>query len=151
MITSKEMKLIVELRKNGRENITDLAKKHDFPKSTMYDLLHRMEKEGIIEHRSIVDFQKLGFPLQVFFVVKTTTQHKEKLKKYLTEKKNINSIYTVNHGFNFHFMGVFRNQKDVEDFLEELENDYPLTQINVYTVIETIATEKFLSEEEHFA
>ena len=48
MIGSKEMKLIAELRKNGRQDITKLAKKYDYPKSTLYDLLHRLEQKGFL-------------------------------------------------------------------------------------------------------
>lgn len=151
MLTDKERKLVIELRKNGRQDITKLAAKYNYPKSTLYDMLHRLEQKGILEHTSKIDFEKIGFPIQIFIVAKTTTQNKESMKKYLMGKKNVNSIYTVNQGSNFHFEGVFRNQREVEDFLEELEDSNPLTQINVYNVIERITSEKFLTEEEHFA
>jgi len=150
MIGEKEKKIIVELRKDSRQDITKLAKKHDYPKSTMYDILHKLEDQGILVHTSKVDFEKLGFPIQIFMVIKTTSAHKELMKKFLMEKKNVNSIYTVNQGSNFHFESIFRNQKEVEDFLEELEEKNPLTQINVFNVIEKVCTEKFLTEEEHF-
>jgi len=151
MISEREKKIIVELRNDSRQDITKLAKKYGFPKSTMYDLLHRLEERKILIHASKVDFEKLGFPIQIFMIIKTTLQHKESMRRFLTGKKNINSIYTVNQGTNFLFEGIFRNQKEVEEFLEELEEKNPLTQINVFNVIEKICSEKFLTEEEHFA
>jgi DNA-binding Lrp family transcriptional regulator len=150
MISPKERKLIVELRKDSRQDITGLAKVHNYPKSTMYDILHKLEEKGILNHKSFVDFEKLGFPLQVFVVVKTSAQYKEKMREFLKAKKNINTIYTVNSSSNFHFECIFRNQKEIEDFLEELEDKHPLNQISVYNVIERICIEKFLTQEDHF-
>ena len=150
MMKEKEKKLVIELRKNGRQDITKLASMHGYPKSTMYDILHKLERKGILEHTTKVDFEKLGFPIRIFMMVKTSPQHKAEMKEFLMRQKNVNSIYTVNHSANFHFEAIFRNQKGIEEFLEALEAKMPLTQINVYNVIEKICSEKFLTEEEHF-
>jgi len=143
-------RLIAELRKNGRENITILAKKYDYPKSTLYDLLHRLEENKIIMHTSKVNFEKLGFPLQVFIIAKTTPQNKENLKNYLLSRKNINNIHRINQTTSYHIEAIFKNHHELEEFLEALETNNTLTELNVYNVIENIASEKFLTSEEEF-
>jgi len=150
MLNDKEKQLLMQLRKNSRVNINDVAKKFNHATSTMYDMLHRLEYKNIITHTSKVAFDKIGYPIKVFIIVKTTLNNKDKLKEYLQNKSNVNSLDIINHRSNFHMECIFRTQIEVEEFLEELEERHTLSEINVYTVIETIHTEKFLTKEEHF-
>jgi DNA-binding Lrp family transcriptional regulator len=150
MIGDKEKQLLIKLRKNSRANVNDIAKELKYATSTMYDMLHRLEAKNIITHTSKVAFEKIGYPIKVFIIIKTSLIHKDKLKEYLQNKPNINSLHIINHRSNFHIECIFRNQIEVEEFLEELEDRHALSEINVYTVLETIHTERFLTEKEHF-
>lgn len=150
MLTLKERKLIAALRKNGRQNIKNMAIESNLPASTMYDLLHKLEENGILEHKSKVAFDKIGYPTRIWVAVKTVPANREVLKQHLMKNPNVNNVFRINSGFDFHFEGVFRNQKDALDFLEALEHEHQIVQKNVYTVIDTIQHESFLTEEEHF-
>jgi DNA-binding Lrp family transcriptional regulator len=150
MLNDKEKQLLMQLRKNSRVNINDVAKKFNHATSTMYDMLHRLEYKNIIAHTSKVAFEKIGYPIKVFIIIKTSLTHKDKLRAYLQTKPQINSLHTINHSSSFHMECIFRNQIEVEEFLEDLEDRNALSEINVYNVLETIYTEKFLTEKEHF-
>ena len=39
---------------------------------------------------------------------------------------------------------------EAEEFLEDLEEQTPLTQLSVYNLLDTIQEEKFLTQETHF-
>jgi DNA-binding Lrp family transcriptional regulator len=131
-------------------NINEVAKQLKYATSTMYDMLHRLENKQIIEHTSRVAFEKIGYPIRIFVIVKTSTTNRDKLKTYLQQKPSVNSLYTINHRSNFHIECIFRNQSEVEEFLEELEERHPLSEIHVYNVLESIHSERFLTEKEHF-
>jgi DNA-binding Lrp family transcriptional regulator len=150
MLNDKEKQLILKLRQNSRVNINDVAKQLNYATSTMYDLLHRLEEKKIVTHISRVAFERIGFPIKTYLIVKTTPIHRDQLKKYLQEKACINSLCTVNHQSSFHVECIFRNQKDLEEFLEELEERHTLAEIHVYNVLEMIHVERFLTEAEHF-
>jgi DNA-binding Lrp family transcriptional regulator len=150
MLNDKEKQLILKLRNNSRANIKEIAKQMNCPISTMYDLLHRLEEKKVITYTSKISFEKMGYPIHMFIIAKTNPENSVQLKEYLLTKKNINSIHTINHRSNFHIECIFSHQREVEDFLEELEAENVLTQLSVYTVIETINSEKFLTEPEHF-
>jgi len=143
MIGYKEKQLLMKLRQNSRININEVAKQLNYATSTMYDMLHRLEEKHIVEHKSRVAFEKIGFPILTFIILKTTTAHRDRLKEYLQKIPYINSLYIINHRSNFRLECIFRNQR-------ELEEKNTLSEINVYTVLETIHTEKFLTEKEHF-
>ncbi len=150
MLTDKERQLIIALRRSEVDNVHQVAKKSNTPKSTLYDLLHRLEEKEIIKTHVAIAFEKIGYPLRIFFIAKTSAVQKELLKKYLLNQKNINTIHTVNRGNNFHFEALFRNQKEVEEFLEQLEEHNALEQLSAYNVLETLQHEQFLTAEEHF-
>ena len=150
MLSDKEKQLIVKLRKNSRVNIKEVANEFNYPVSTMYDLLHKLEEKGIVKYTGKISFEKIGYPVHVFMIIKTTPENRNKLREYLTEKKNINALHTINHRTDFHLECIFSHQREVEEFLEELEEQNILTEINVYTVIETLQSDKFLSETGHF-
>ncbi len=147
---SKEKKLLVWLRKNNRRPISELALRNNFPISTMFDVLGRMEQRNIVEHKSRVCFEKIGFPVKIFTVVKTELAARPALRKYLAQSKNVNSLHFVDSGFDFHIETVFSNQKEASDFFEDMRKRNTIVSECSYSVIETIQTEKFLTEEAHF-
>jgi DNA-binding Lrp family transcriptional regulator len=150
MLNHKEKQLVQELRKSKSQNILELSRKINMPKSTVYDMIHRLEEKAIIDGRVHLDFEKIGFPIRIFLIVKTEKEYKDALKKYLIGQKHINNIFTINRASSFHVESIFRNQKEVEEFLEDLEQKNTLIQLSVYTILEHIEKERFLTKEEHF-
>lgn len=150
MLNHKEKQLVIELRRSRSQNIMELSRKINMPKSTVYDMLHRLEEKAVIDGRIHLDFEKIGFPIRIFLIIKTETEHKDTLKKYLLEQKHVNNIFTINRASSFHVESIFKNQKEVEDFLEDLEQKNSLIQLSVYTILEHIERERFLTKEEHF-
>jgi len=150
MLSDKEKKLIIGLRKNGRQKINLLAKQHNCPTSTMAALLHRLEEKGILEHKSNISFEKLGYPVRMFISVKTSMENRNKLRQYLADSRHVNSLHVVNSGYDYHFESIFRNQKHAQDFLDDLETKNEIFKKEVHYVIDTIHSERFLTEEGHF-
>jgi len=149
-MNSKEKHLILKLRQNSRTNIKDLAKKNNYPVSSMYDTLHKLEIEGCVEHKSRIIFEKIGYPIRMLISLKTTTQGRKKVQEYLEQSKNINTIYRISPGLDFYFETIFRNHKDAQEFLEEMREIQEITDANIHNIIEIIAYEKFLTSEKHF-
>lgn len=150
MLNNKEKKLITALRKQDTQNIMNVAKNHEIPKSTLYDMIHKLQRTEVIKQITKISFEKIGFPIKVFFIIRTELQSRDKLRYFLTTQKNVNNIHLINNKSSFHIECIFRNQRDVENFLEELEEQTPLAQLSVYNLLETIQEEKFLTEETHF-
>ena len=76
--------------------------------------------------------------------MKVARDDREGLKQFLYGNHNINSVYKISNGFDFLAEGVFKNVKDVEDFLDNVGNKFLLENNHVYYVIEDIKREAFL-------
>jgi len=151
----KKIKLILELRKDGRKRVTEISSKHKIPASTLFDIIHNLEKEGVVEHKSLVDFHKLGFPIHVIIIVNTGRDMIGPLKQHLAAQKNINTLFHLSHsyevdeGYGCIIEGIFRKQKDVEEFMGRMEESIELLDKRIYHVIDA-QKERFLTEEDHF-
>ena len=146
MISTKDMVMVAHLRKNARETLTEMSKKTNIPVSTLYDKLKVHEKELIQKHTCLVDFTKLGFNTKAQILIKVDRDVREEVREYLLKEFNVNSVYKINSGYDFMIEGIFKHVKDMEDFLEKLDEKFKLKEQQVYYVIEDVKREGFLSD-----
>lgn len=145
-VTKKDLIVISNLRTNARETLTNLSKKVKMPVSTIYDRLKMHEGELIKRHTSLIDFTKLGYYARAHIVLKVNKEERERVKEYLKKSLCVNNVYKINNNYDFLIEGVFRNVKELEDFVDELEEKFAVSDKQVYYVIEDIKTESFLSD-----
>ena len=146
MLSKKDFLLMSFLRKNSRQRLTKMSKQTKVPVSTIYDKLKVFEKGIIQKHTSLIDFSKLGFNARANIMLKVKRENREELKKDLMQCNNINTVYKINTGFDFMVEGVFRNIKDMEDFLEKLDDRFEIKERKVFYIIEDLKREGFLSD-----
>lgn len=144
-MNDREKHLITALRRNSRANIKELAEKLGFPTSTLYNLLHKLEDKNVVEYTAKLDYAQLGYPIQALIILKTVPEHTEKLRTYLISRTEINTIYRINNKSSYCIEAVCKTQHELNELLEEIESNNTLTQINVYTIIETVQKEKHLT------
>ncbi|RMF54461.1 Lrp/AsnC family transcriptional regulator [Candidatus Woesearchaeota archaeon] len=147
MVSKKDALILCNLRRNSRQSIAKIGKNSGIPASTVFDRLRKLEGNIISKYVSLIDFQKIGYHIRLFFVFKAFD--KEKLKKFLINHQNINSVHSV-HGENDFFVeAVFKDLNQFESFLEDLNNN-EIKEKDYYYVVEELKRESFLSEPEHF-
>lgn len=144
------MQIIAHLRLNARMGLTQMSRKTSIPVSTIFDKLKTYEKNIIQKHTSLIDFSKLGYNTRANITLKTNKQNREKLKEFLQKHQNINSVYKINNGYDYLIEAVFRHIKELEDFLEMLEEKFDATERKVYYIIEDIKREGFMSNTNPF-
>ena len=145
-MNDREKHLIKALRRNSRANIKEIAETLNCPVSTLYDTLHKLEKKNIVEYTAKIDYEKIGYPIQAIIILKTTTEHNSKLYAYLNKRTELNTIYRINNRTSYCVEAICKTQQELNELLEEIEENNTLTQINVYTIIETIQKEKHLTQ-----
>ena len=142
----KDLLLLANLRQNARETLTKISKKTKIPISTIFDRLKYHENTIIKKHTTIIDFSKLGFSTRVTLTLKVNKDDKENIRDFLTKHQNVNSVYKINNGYDFLIEGIFRNIKDLEEFLENLEDKHKIKSKQVYYIVEDIQREDFMSD-----
>ena len=145
-MNKKNLLIINHLRNNARETLTNLSKKTGIPISTIYENLKR--NEVIVKHTCLLDFTKLGFNTRAKILFKVNKESRGALQEYLEKHQNMNNVYKINNGYDYLVESLFKNIKDLQDFIEIVEEKYPIEEKEVYYVIEEVKREAFMSNQE---
>lgn len=123
-----------------------MSRKTNIPVSTIFDRLKANEDDLIIKHTTLINFEKLGFHTRANILIKVDRDNRLNLKDYLTKHKNVNSVFRINNNFDYMFEAIFKNIKELEDFLENIDVKFNIQNKEVFYIIEDIKKESFLSE-----
>ena len=148
IIDKKDVLIMSYMRKNSRTTLTEIAKRSSSPISTIYQKLKILRKDVIKKNTAIIDFNKIGFYARAKFVLQANINHKKNLLEYLTNHNNVNSLYKINNGYDFLFEGIFKNMKDLEDFVENLRMKFKMKKCETYYIIEEAKREEFMADPE---
>lgn len=140
--------LMTYLRQNARESLTKLSRMTKIPVSTIFDKIRSYERDSVLKHTTLVDFARLGFSTRAKMILKTEKKDRDQLRQHLISHMSVNSVYKINNGYDFLVDGVFRDMREVEDFLEGLEEHFSIRERKTYFVIEDIKKETFMSQPE---
>ena len=142
-----EFSLLRFLRQNARESLTDLSKKVNVPISTLYDRLRRHKLALIKRFTVLLDYSLLGYHTRAVLIIKVKREDRQKLKKYFTDQENVNSAYKINNGYDYLVDCIFKNIRDLEDFISDIEEKHRIKSINVYYIIDEIVEENFFNKQ----
>ena len=142
-MNSKTLQLLSHLRENSREKLTTISKKTNIPISTLFDLLKELQSGLVTKSTVLLDFSKLGYHARAKVFLKVSNENKEKLKNHLELNYNVNTIYKINNGWNFLIETVHKNIKELDGFLEKLEEKYNLEDKQIHYLIDEVKREGF--------
>lgn len=145
-MNEKDMKILSFLRNDARISLTTMSRRTNIPVSTIFDKLKNYESKIITRHTTLIDFAKLGYPTRANISIKVDKDDREGLKSFLTLHQFVNSVYKINNGFDFMFEGIFKDLRDMEDFLELIESKYKIIDHKSHFIVEDLKREAFLSE-----
>jgi DNA-binding Lrp family transcriptional regulator len=143
-LNKKDLLLISKLRENSRIKLTSLSKETSVPISTIFDRLKDFDKKEIQKFSCLVDFSKLGFPIKTKILIKINSHERDKLEKHLNCNHKVNSLFKINNGYNFLIEGIFKSLKESENFIEKLEKEYNIENIQSFYVLDEIKRESFI-------
>lgn len=140
-----DLLIISSLRQNAREKLTEISKKTRIPVSTIFDRIRLHEGNLIRKHTALVDFGKLGYNTRANIILKIGKGDREAMKEFLMKHSSVNSAFKINNGYDFLVEAVFTNIKEVEDFMDMLEEKFSIKAKQVFYVIDDLKKEEFLS------
>ena len=114
--------------------------------SSLYEKIKRSEGNIITKHTCLVDFTKLGFNTRAKVVIQASISSKAELLSFLLKHQNVNSVYKINNGYDFMIEGIFRNMRELEEFLELLQDKFKIKKQETYFIIDDLKRESFLSD-----
>lgn len=144
MLSPQDLEIIHHLRANSRVKLTELSQQLNLPVTTLYSKLKNYEKALIKKHTSLIDFTQLGYYKSIYLILKTKERNKG-LKEFLTQQNCINSLFRINYDYDFLLECLFKNEKEVTNFLESLQENFNL-EIQLLNVVEELKREDFIAQ-----
>lgn len=146
MIPKRDLLIVSNLRQDARQTLTRLSRKTRIPVSTIYDRLKHHEDSLIKRHTALLDFAKLGFATRATAIIKVPRDQRDTVRDFLMKSFNVNNLMKINNDFDFLFEAVFKEIRDLEQFMERLEEEFNVRTKKVFYVIEELKREGFLSD-----
>jgi len=143
-----DLMIISCLRQDARMKLTDMSKITKIPVSTIFDRIRLLEGIGIVKNTALVRFDLLGYWTKAIITFSAGKQERQKLHDLLEKSENVNNLCRINNGWDFLIEAVFHNVKEVEDFVESIEEKVKLKDKKVFYVIEELGREEFLNSPE---
>lgn len=144
----KELLILSHMRTNARLKLTKISRLTGIPVSTIFDRV-KAGSPFVIKHTTLIDFQQLGFTTRATIILRTTREEREALHEHIIHHAYVNNAYRINNGYDFLVEGVFRHLKELEEFMEHLEDKFTIKAKQVYYIIDDIKRETFLNTPEH--
>ena len=143
-----DIKILTQLRIDGRIPLTELAKKTGLPVSTIHDRIRQNIDNGVLKPSILLRFEKIGFTTRAYIFLSVEQAEKEKLLQHLKYSPYVNSLFRINNGWNVMMECVFKDMHSLEDFLELLESKFQIKQKQVHYVLDELKREGFLTQPE---
>jgi DNA-binding Lrp family transcriptional regulator len=143
-VKPKTLQFLSYLRENSREKLTDISKKTNIPISTLFGMLKELQETIIIKNTVLIDFSKLGYHTRAQVLLKADKKHKDKLKQYLHFNQNTNSVYKVNNGWDYIIETIHKNIKELDQFLEQLQQKFTIRDLQIHYLIDDVKKEGFV-------
>ena len=141
-LDEKDRKILEQLQKNARLSIAQIAKKTSLPRDVVVYRIKKLEKEKVIRaHHTLLNPQKLGYPLYVYVLFacyNINPEEESKFISYLKEHKQI--IYVAKNSGKYDFsIGVCaKDYMEFDDIIREIRQNFSniIKDIEVLPVIQ---------------
>lgn len=140
----KTISLLNSLRENSRQKLTEISKRTHIPISTLFDLLKEADGNLIIKNTVLLNFFNLGYHAHAQVFLKVDHSVKDELRKHLILHSGVNSMYKINNGWDFMIETVHKNVKELDNFLEELNQRFIIKEQQIHYLIDEIKKEGFV-------
>jgi len=143
---TSDLLIVSHLRRDARITLTQMSRQTRIPISTIFDKIRDFKETGLIrKNTSLISFDRFGFNTKALIFLSTTREERKQLTEILTMNANVNSLFKVNNGWDFIAEVIFPGFKDIEEFLERIEEKVSLSKKEVLYIIEELKREEFFS------
>jgi DNA-binding Lrp family transcriptional regulator len=145
MMKAKDLRLIGELRKNGRVTSIKLSRKLGIPSSTVYDKV-RNHNPLIRKYTCLLNYGLLGYAIRVFMVFKVNKNTRLDAQQFLEGSNNVNILWKVNSDADYIAECIFVDLIQLEEFRDVLEEEYGASKVRIHYMVEEPKREGFVPQ-----
>jgi DNA-binding Lrp family transcriptional regulator len=154
-IDRTDLEILIELQKDARKSLREIAEKLDVAEGTVYNRINKLKKMGVIKtFIPIIDHSKLGFDLTAIIGITAEGGHLIEVEELLAKEPNVTAVYDVTGEFDVITVAKFRSREELNAFvkkiagLEHVKRTYTMLVLNVVKETHAIDLEKLLDKME---
>ena len=120
-LSKQDIELLKLLQKNAKYDITDLTKRLNMSRTSVYDRIKRLEHEGYIqEYVALVNANKVGLKFTVIVNVSLNSQRREYVDEFLEKISNLDEVteaYVTGGFFDVILKVIVKDPEAYNDFV----------------------------------
>ncbi|MDA2935404.1 Lrp/AsnC family transcriptional regulator [Acidobacteria bacterium AH-259-D05] len=120
------------------------------PISTIFDKIKKYDNDLIRKHTALLDFEALGYSTRANIMLKVEKSRREDFQSFIKKDHRVNSAYRINNGFDFIIEVISKDGRELQDFVEVLEEKFKVIEKEVFYIIDDVKREAFLSNPNGF-
>ena len=119
----KDSKVLMELQKNSKRKVTEIAKDTGLPISTTHLRIKKLEKLGIIKsYRALIDYIKIGRPITAFVnVIISSEKSVKEIAKKLANVEGVEEVHATSGQFDIIAKVRLSSTEELGNFIFEKE------------------------------
>lgn len=141
MIDETDLKILDELRKDGRASFSDIADTLGVATSTVTGRFQKLQERGILTgFTPEIDYEELGFDLTAMIAITAEAEMIEQTAEKLEANERVISFFEVTGKTDMIVISRFIDRKDMNSFLKEIQQTEGVrsTETNVILTPPTI-------------
>lgn len=143
MYKDLDLKIISELRKDGRASLRQIGKRLDISTTTVASRIRVLEKGGVIRgYRPLLDTKKLGLGITAITLIKAVGGKIPALMNDLMKDPALTHVYEITGEFDLVVIGKYRDTDLMNREIKKLLSNKAIKEANTSIVLGT-AKEEF--------
>jgi Lrp/AsnC family transcriptional regulator for asnA, asnC and gidA len=122
MTDRTDLKILDELRKDGRVSYSEIAEKLGIATSTVTGRVEKMKENGVITgFKPEIDYENLGFELTAMIAVKAKADRIESTAEKLESNERVISFFEVTGKTDMIVISRFIDREGMNSFLKDIQ------------------------------
>jgi DNA-binding Lrp family transcriptional regulator len=122
MIDETDLKILDELRKEGRATFSDIADTLGLATSTVTARFQKLQERGVLTgFKPEIDYEELGFDLTAMIAVTAEAEKIEDTAEKLMDHERVISFFEVTGTTDMIVISRFIDREDMNAFLKEIQ------------------------------
>lgn len=142
MYKDLDLKIIAELKKDGRASLRTIAKRLGTSTTTVAIRIREMEESKLIRgFRPLVDYRQLGLGITALTLIKAIGGKIPELMKDLMQDPQLTHVYEITGEFDLLVIGKYRDTESMNREIKKLLTHKAIKETNTSIVLGTAKEE----------
>ena len=127
IIDEKDKKILMILQKNGRTQLTNIAKNVNLSIDSVHKRIKEMQKKGIFNSGIFIEPRKIGFPLIADVKIKLrniTEDEKRELIKNLINHPRVVDLLSIMGDFDLTCVLIAKDTNELDEISTKIRQEY---------------------------